>query len=78
MTYRPGQSVPRSGNYIVYHAQHRLAHPARVQSASFPECGICGAGVRYDLVNATTVMPVDPIEEDADFQAAAMLVESAI
>ncbi len=66
-TFKPGQAVPRPGNYIVYHRHHRLGHPTMVSGAMFPCCNRCGDDVRFEEVIVSTVLPVLPISEDADF-----------
>ena len=49
--YKPGNSVPVSGIYRVYHDSHRLMHEAAlIQGAPFPACKKCKDAVRFELV----------------------------
>ena len=61
--YRPGDTVPRSGIYLVVHDQHRREHEAVVlDGAPFPECKHCGQDVSFRLLRSAA-----PIENDHDF-----------
>ena len=61
--HRPGEKVPRSGIYLVSHAQHRGAHESVVlEGSDFPRCRHCGEQVRYRLLRSAA-----PIEGDRDF-----------
>ena len=61
--YRPGDTVPRSGIYLVVHAQHRGEHEAVVlDGAPFPECKHCRNDVSFRLLRSAA-----PIEDDRDF-----------
>ena len=49
--YEPGQVVPKTGIYKIYHSGHRLMHEATLVEASrFPKCKRCGNDVRFVLV----------------------------
>jgi len=49
-TFTPGDEVPRTGVYRVYHDNHRLMHQATLLSGKcFPRCKQCGAAVRFEL-----------------------------
>ncbi len=75
ISFKPGQAVPRPGNYVVYH-QHRIGHPARVDSKVFPWCKRCGENARFELISVSTVSPVQSIFEDEDFRLGLSLVSS--
>lgn len=48
--YKPGQVVPRTGIYKIYHRQHRLMHEAAlVEKTLFPRCKKCKGAVRFEL-----------------------------
>jgi len=47
---RPGDSIPESGVYRVFHDSHRLMHEATLLSESiFPRCRQCGDRVYFEL-----------------------------
>jgi hypothetical protein len=49
--FKPGQRVPRSGVYRVYHDSHRLMHETALLIAElFPSCKRCNNSVRFELV----------------------------
>lgn len=49
--YRPGESVPRSGVFRVYHSSHRLMHEATLlMQEIFPCCRQCGNEVSFELI----------------------------
>lgn len=49
--YRPGQLVPRTGIYRIYHHDHRLMHEATlIAQTRFPGCKKCGTAVRFQLM----------------------------
>jgi hypothetical protein len=53
MEFRAGDTVPRSGVYLVDHHSHRLMHEATLISDSrFPRCKKCKDGVRFRLLRA--------------------------
>ena len=59
--YKPGQFVPRSGIYRVYHAPHRLLHEAALlESTRFPRCKTCGNSVRFVLARPAHTKDVIP------------------
>src|SRR6476469_1005987 len=48
--FKPGESVPRSGVYRVYHDLHRLMHEAALLNGElFPCCRQCNNSVRFEL-----------------------------
>lgn len=51
--FKPGDEVPRSGIYCVFHAnQHAKTHEVTcVYSDHFPSCTTCGESVRFSLVS---------------------------
>ena len=60
-SHKPGEVVPRTGIYKVYHDQHRLMHEAALlENTFFPCCRKCRGAVRYVLarrVQAKFVLP---------------------
>ena len=69
-SYKPGEVVPDSGIYKVYHDQHRLMHEAALlKDTFFPRCKRCGDAVRFVLarrVHSNSVLPfrsTDLLEE---------------
>lgn len=49
--FRPGERVPRSGLYRVYHDAHRLMHEATLLTEDpFPFCKQCGTAVRFKFI----------------------------
>jgi hypothetical protein len=62
--FKPGESVPQSGLYLVKHAHHRADHEATLfQGEQFPACAQCEAAVRFKLLRGAT-----PIGNDSDFR----------
>ena len=59
--YKPGQIVPATGIYRVYHNRHRLMHEATfIQETHFPRCKKCNTQVRFAIVrpiHAKYVLP---------------------
>jgi hypothetical protein len=59
--FRPGELVPHSGIYRVYHEAHRLMHEAALLvHEPFPCCRQCGITVRFELIrrlNDSDVLP---------------------
>jgi hypothetical protein len=64
--YKPGQLVPRTGIYRIYHRSHRLMHEATlIEKTYFPRCKRCKSAVRFELarpVQAENVLPFRPTE----------------
>ena len=60
-SHKPGDVVPQTGLYKIYHDQHRLMHKAAfLESSLFPCCRKCGAAVRFVLarpLQARFVLP---------------------
>jgi hypothetical protein len=51
--FKPGQIVPRSGVYRVYHDSHRLMHEAALLvNELFPCCRQCGDQVKFELLRS--------------------------
>ena len=51
--FKPGQEVPASGIYDVYHHNHPSNHQVTcVKGEPFPPCRTCGHEVRYALAVA--------------------------
>jgi hypothetical protein len=63
-TYQPGERVPSTGIYGVYHLDHqrKVGSLALITEQTFPECEVCGSAVRYQLEYAAP-----HILEDDDF-----------
>lgn len=62
--YRPGDSVPESGLYLVAHGSHRPDHEATLfQGEQFPACAQCEQQVRFRLLRGAI-----PISSDSDFR----------
>ena len=65
-TYRPGDIVPTTGIYKIYHRQHRLMHEAAlIEETAFPRCRKCKGAVRFVLarsVETKLVLPFRPTE----------------
>jgi hypothetical protein len=62
-TFRPGETVPRSGIYKVTHYQHRRPHEVVITARDrFPQCRVCGARVLYGLLRCA-----EAIDADRDF-----------
>lgn len=59
--YTPGEVVPRTGIYKVFHDHHRLMHEATfIEETLFPRCKKCTDAVRFVLVrpiHARYVLP---------------------
>jgi len=59
--HKPGEAVPTTGIYRIFHRQHRLMHEAAlIQGTSFPRCRKCKGAVRFVLarpVHAKFVLP---------------------
>ena len=52
-SYKPGDIVPSSGVYRIYHDAHRLMHEATLtREMRFPRCKQCGDQVRFTLAKA--------------------------
>ncbi len=69
--YRPGEDVPATGVYWVYHYAHRISHPAKLERGEkFPECHECGERVRFEPA-AETVTKAQNIHTYTDFKEAA-------
>ena len=52
-SYKPGDVVPLSGIYKIYHDSHRLMHEATLlKSSRFPRCRQCGLQVKFILVRS--------------------------
>jgi hypothetical protein len=63
-TYRPGDKVPNTGIYGVYHFDHQpeVGSLALITDQTFPECAACRDAVLYQLEHAAP-----HILEDEDF-----------
>jgi hypothetical protein len=49
---RPGERVPQSGIYRVYHHSHRLMHEATlIKDELFPHCRQCAGEVRFEFIH---------------------------
>ena len=65
-TYHPGEKVPSTGIYGVYHLNHQreVGSLALITDQTFPECAACGSAVQYQLEYAAP-----HILEDDDFHS---------
>lgn len=58
--FRPGDRVPCSGVFQVVHRDHREAHEATMaMGGTFPNCTVCGDGVRFQLVKKAADLKSD-------------------
>ena len=70
--FTPGESVPETGVYWVYHYAHRISHPARLlRGERFPECHECGERVRFEPAVESGVDKAQSIRTYNDFKEAA-------
>src|SRR5437868_15377879 len=52
--HKPGERVPKSGIYEIFHYKHRAPHENTLtENAKFPRCKTCGDDVRFELIGAT-------------------------
>ncbi|HEY6971771.1 MAG TPA: hypothetical protein VJA94_21350 [Candidatus Angelobacter sp.] len=60
-SHKPGEVVPQTGIYKIYHDQHRLMHEAALlENTFFPCCKKCRSAVRFVLarhLQARFVLP---------------------
>ena len=62
--FKPGDRVPHSGVFLVYHQGHRRDHEATLMGGQlFPECARCGDQVRFRMLRAA-----ESIDRDRDFR----------
>lgn len=63
--FRCGDSVPQTGIYEVVHAHgHRAPHEVVLHAAdAFPDCEVCGVGVRFRVIRTAPY-----IFDDEDFE----------
>ncbi len=62
--HKPGEVVPKTGIYKVYHHRHRLMHEAALIGGTvFPQCRKCLAEVRFALVRVAEEKLVLPFRE---------------
>ena len=62
--FKPGESVPKSGLYLVLHNKHRPDHEATLfEGDQFPACAQCDVAVRFRLLRAAT-----PSADNSDFR----------
>ena len=62
--FRPGDRIPETGIYRVYHSGHRLAHEVTLlHGESFPRCAKCADDVHFQLLR-----PAPQISRDANFR----------
>lgn len=61
MQYRTGLKIPRSGIYVVRHAQHRLPHEVTLlKDETFPRCAKCDEAVRFELLMGVSDVSLSP------------------
>lgn len=59
--FHAGQSIPETGLYRVFHAEHRLSHEViLLQGEIFPRCSVCGNDVHFEQRQATPEIAKDP------------------
>jgi len=59
--YKPGEIVPGTGVYKIYHNAHRLMHEAAlIENSLFPKCRKCKDAVRFVLARPTRGKSVLP------------------
>ncbi len=63
--YRPGETVPESGIYLVHHSgNHRQEHElVLLKERAFPACEICDCAVRFELIQTAPY-----VLDDEDFR----------
>jgi hypothetical protein len=50
-SYKPGETIPKTGIYMVLHRDHRKPHEASLRAGDiFPICRHCAAQVRFKLL----------------------------
>jgi CheY-like chemotaxis protein len=70
--FKPGERVPDTGVYHVFHRRHRAAHESSLlQGEVFPNCNKCGDHVRFQLVLASG----QPQEQPSSGAPALLLVD---
>jgi hypothetical protein len=53
--YKPGEAVPQTGIYKIYHSRHRPMHRATLLEGSlFPQCKECASEVRFALARVVS------------------------
>ena len=63
-TFKPGDTAPKAGLYLVLHHEHRKNHEAMLFSGEpFPSCRRCGEKVRFQLLHTAT-----HVDHDTDFK----------
>jgi hypothetical protein len=51
--FETGQTIPRSGNYAVFHTRHPLVREVTLlKEHTFPACAKCVLPVQFDLLQA--------------------------
>lgn len=59
--FKPGERVPETGVYQVFHRRHRPSHESSLlQGEEFPRCKKCGDHVRFELVLASVQLQEKP------------------
>lgn len=82
-SYKPGDVVPLSGIYKIYHDHHRLMHEATLlKDTRFPRCRQCGLHVKFSLARSIQddhLIPafqptaiLEPYEQEESGRGAAM------
>lgn len=68
--FKPGQEVPRSGIYRIYHDSHRLMHEATLLAGElFPCCRQCGEQVSFELLRSLADHEVLPFHSGEILEA---------
>jgi hypothetical protein len=67
LVFKPGNIVPRPGQYWIRHQQHRLAHLAHIGEPTFPHCLRCGGSVRF-ICGDREFQSAPPLSQDRDFK----------
>ena len=62
--FRPGEAIPVTGIYRVFHAQHRVSHEVTLLAGEvFPRCAKCNSDARFELITQAL-----HAKADADFR----------
>ncbi len=51
--FRPGEVIPETGIYRVFHSDHRVSHEVTLlQDEKFPECSKCKEDVHFQIMRS--------------------------
>ncbi len=58
--FRPGEAIPVTGIYRVFHAQHRVSHEVTLLAGEvFPRCAKCDSDVHFELITQASQAKTD-------------------